>query len=1148
MFSKISTRRMLACLLVVAMLSCTLLAGCTPTQGGDNPATTTTAVTTTVGDGDTVTTEQGDGVTTDTQDGDNTTTDGNGTTADKGGNNTTADKGGNNTTADKGGNGTTADKGGNNTTTNNKGGNNTTTNNKGGNNTTTNNKGGSTTTVNKPVNNVTTKPVITTVQQGDVTSITTASVSLEYKPNINVAASQQMTITSLQTDSRHDPVGIDYTAPEFSWILESSRRGAKQTYYRVGVASSRDNIVAGNFDVWDSGKVQSADTTITYGAVNGTGGKKAATLKARTRYYWTVYAWNENSVENRSSQIGMFETALFGDFGSANQWIMVQGTNDLWGSSLFRRQFTLSQPLKNVKQARLYSTAAGNQVMYMNGKKVSDDYFAPGFSKYTTQLYYQTYDVTEFLLSGDNTVGAEVGMGWYNAGAVGCNYGTNIALKAKLIVTYNDGTEQVIDTDGKWQGTREGHTTENQFYKGQTIDGNEYIQGWCENNCTSSKWKTVHAVTSFNTLHGAIADVFVAENMEPVRCIQTMKPSEAEKKSSRATLYRFNQNVVGTVRVKAKAKAGVVMTLKYGEYLTEWQSGNWDEGSLTGTEYLGHNGIDQYTFRGDEEGETVTFDLVYHGFQFVLLENASTGTLRSEKIEILSIEALVLSSDMDVTYSLETSNSKINQYIKNVLWSLRGNFVSTLTDCPTREKNTWTGDAQIFAAASSYYADTYNHYRNLEEVIRHSQSSDGVVQETMPGFGGGGTTANAPAGWSDAVVIIPWEMYNQFGDVQIIKDNYDAMKKWVDYVAKYKVNQSTYKQPYFIKDMTDVRVDGTYGDWLLTGGTGSYYEMSSSNNQTLTTRVISLAEIGTAYAAYSSSCLSKMAAAIGKTADAQYYDGLYKRFAAAWRKNFVAEDGYTCTSAGTTTLDKNGNPVSYTAGQGWYTSYAMGIMFDLYETEELKQKAAQKLANLLKSNEYAQQIGFIGMNLIYPALSWNGQFDTAMKMMEREELPSLLYMVTQGATTIWETYRGEDYSYNHYVFGAPSRWLFTDVLGISHGYESGNVGYTHFNLQPTYASYSGATVTNVKGSYTARTGTIKAEWNVSSDRKTFTYNCTVPANTTATLALPVSSASATITEGGKAANSATGVKYVKTENGRAYYELQSGTYNFVVKN
>jgi alpha-L-rhamnosidase len=292
-----------------------------------------------------------------------------------------------------------------------------------------------------------------------------------------------------------------------------------------------------------------------------------------------------------------------------------------------------------------------------------------------------------------------------------------------------------------------------------------------------------------------------------------------------------------------------------------------------------------------------------------------------------------------------------------------------------------------------------------------------------------------------------------------------------------------------------------------------------------------------------------MAAAIGKTDDAAYYDGLYKRYAAAWRKNFVAADGYTCTSAGTTTLDKNGKPVSYTAGQGWYTSYAMGIMFDLFETEALKKKAAEKLATLLKGDGYAQRIGFIGMNLIYPALGWNGQFDTAMKMMERQEAPSLLYsIVTHGATTIWETYHGEWYSRNHYVFGAPCRWLFTDTLGITHGYDTDNAGYTHFNLTPTYASYSEATVTSAKGSYKAPTGTIKSEWSLSKDRKTFTYKCTVPANTTATLALPVSSANAAITEGGKAANSATGVKYVKTENGRAYYELQSGSYEFVVKN
>ena len=1007
---------------------------------------------------------------------------------------------------------------------------------------------GTATTVTDANGNVVTTTTVrgqTSKTNGGGTAATTKPVD-NYTPTITVPKGEEIGIVKLQTDYRNNPLGIDDTTPQLSWTIDSTRRGEKQTGYRVGVSSTRENAAKGNFDVWDSGYVQSADTSVVYGSVTGKNGKKAAALKARTQYYWTVYAWNKNKVENRSTEIATFEIALLGNFGSSNKWIVAKETES--GSKkaketagrLFRKQFALSQSKTNVVKARLYSTAAGNQIMYMNGKRVSDDYFAPGKSQYTTMLYYQTYDVTDLLLNGDNTVGAEVGQGWYNAGTVASNYGSTVALKAKLIVTYKDGTEQVIDTDSSWQGTLHGATQSNRFYDGQVVDGREYIAGWCENGNKSSKFTAVSAIDSVVTNYGAIGKTFVAENMEPVRNILTKNPTSATKKSNRAYLYTFDQNVVGTLRITAKASAGTKITIRYCEFLTN--------GSITGGEYDGHNGQDTYIFRGDAGGETVTFDLVYHGFQYILISGLT------EQIELKNIEALVLSSDMEETGMLETSNSKINRYVQNVLWSVRGNFVSTLTDCPTREKNTWTGDAQIFAAASSYFSNVFNHYRNFQLMTRHSQYKNGAIPEIVPdGATNNHTTASAsqyaPAGWSDSVVIIPWEMYNQFGDTSIITENYDAMKNWINYILTCKINQAGAEVPYYVKDATDLRLDGTYGDWLHINGPASYYQKRTANATDLSAVPVSYAEVGTAYTAYCCLILSEMASAIGKTSDATYYKQLHERFAKAWRKNFVAADGYTCLSGGTSVYDSTTKTyTAYKPGEGWYTSYALGIYFDLFETEELKKKAAEKLASLLKDKNYAQNIGFMGMNTIYPALSWNGQFDAAMKMMEKETLPSLLYMVNQGATTIWETYEGTTYSRNHYVFGAPCRWLFTDVLGISHNYDADNAGYQHFDLQPHYASYSDTSVTSCKGSYTSRAGTIKSEWKLSSDRKTFTYKCTVPANTSATLSLPVEKANATITEGGKDASKAEGVKFIEVKDGRAYYEITSGVYEFVVKN
>ncbi len=1099
-------------------------------------------------------------------------------------------------------------------------------------------------------------------------------------------------IMKLQTDYRYNPLGIDYKEPEFNWVMESTKRGEKQTAYRIGVATTYNKAVNGEFDIWDSGKITTDETHAYYGRTIGEGGVEAAELLPKTEYFWTVSSWNADGKEIPSAEIASFETALFGNFGADNKWIEAgemyyksegtvevtltptaskfgvnifvgedgsrymwqfelrdegvhinphyadangwkitstytsgiskdissiitegaaaigkqiklsvyfgdngklqtyvndkfafeydaQGTNRYMGrvyahasggetgnidnvrfidtdgnvilegvsdttlaAPLFRKQFTLSQSLSNVAKARLYSTAAGNQIMYMNGQRASDDYMAPGKSKYTEVLYYQTYDVTDKLLDGDNTIGAEVGHGWYNAGAVATNYGTNVALKAKLIITYNDGSEQIIDTDSTWLGTKNGRTTTDKYYIGQYVDARNIIDGWCENDNESLKWAAVKATDTFKSDSGyTMASRFVAENMEPVRNTEIWHPTSVTNPEENTYIYKFDQNIVGTSRITAKAPAGTEIVIKYCEFLTG--------GKITGTEYLSHNGTDRYIFRGDENGETVEFDLVYHGFQYLQIEGLS------EPLDFECVEGLVLTSDMDRTGYLETSNDKLNRYIENVLWSIKGNFVSTLTDCPTREKNTWTGDAQIFAAVASYYSNVYNHYRNFQDMTRHTQFLDGAIPELIPDMSSNkspdGNATKTPSGWSDCIIVIPWEMYNQYGDITIIKDNYDAMKKWIDFVLTKKIyadDNGTVvdkEAPSYIVDGKYVRIDGNYGDHLAhyNNMTGVGYKDMEYKANTVVWRETSYAEVGTAFTAYSCMILAEMAEEIGETEDAAYYRELHGKFAKAWRTNFVKEDGITCKSAGTSDADGN-----YTDGEGSQTSYAFGLFFDLYENEEKKRAAAEKLSERIAEEGYIQTVGFLGMNIIYPALGSNGQFDTAMRMMENESYPSLLNMVNNGATSIWETYGGGTMSRNHYVFGAPARWLYTDILGISHQYVSGNEGFRHFELRPHYASYEDTSVTWAKGSYDSISGLIESEWKLSEDRSTFTYKCTVPANTSATLSLPVENINAYITEGGIDINDAEGIEYIKTEDGRKYYEITSGVYEFVVHN
>lgn len=940
-----------------------------------------------------------------------------------------------------------------------------------------------------------------------------------------------MKIIRLQTDHRDLAFGIDERNPALGWMYDGDKRYEKQTAYRVTVATTEDGAQNGTDLAWDTDWVTGDDTLVVY---------DGEPLRPRTAYYWTVRAKDQDGVELQSS-VATFETALFGEFGDQNYWITLdrdfieENVEGALAAPVFRRQFTLTKPLAQVTRARLYSTAAGSQNMYLNGTRASDDFFAPGKSKYSRILFYQTYDVLPLLKDGDNTLGAEVGHGWFNAGAVVANYGPNVALKAKLIITYADGTEQVIDTDKEWLACGDFRTTLDKFYVGHYIDGRKYADDWCQNDTKFSKFGGVRTFKDDLPFRfGTVGNEFVAERMTPVRHTMTLTPTSMTEPKDGVFLYHFDQNIAGTSRIIATAPAGCEMVVKYGEYLN-------DEGILTGQEYLGHNGSDRYIFRGDEQ-ETVTFDLTYHGFEYLQIEGIPEAPALDQ------VEGWVLTSDIETTGEMETSHPLINRYLQNILWSLRGNFISTLTDCPTREKNSWTGDAQIFAAVASYVGGVYNHYRNFQDMTRDSQFVNGGLGEIVPEIPyppmPDATVIPNPVGWCDSIVIVPWELYNQFGDKQILTENYDAMTRFFAFVRDYKIEKADKYVPFYLKDATDVRTDGKYGDWLhlpAYGNPNGYHDPKLGRN------VISFPEIGTAYAGYMAWILSKTAAVLGKEEDAALYADYHRRYAKAWRVNFVADDGYTCTSAGNTTEDENGAR-TYHDGDGWPTSYAFGLCYDLYENDDQKRNAAQNLARAMERLDYHQNVGFLGMNILYPALSRNGQFDTAMRMMETETYPSLLYSVTEGATTIWETYQKIDYSRNHYVFSAPGRWLFADVLGITHDYDPQNAGYRHFILQPQYSDNADSKVTWVKGHYRSENGLIKAAWHLSDDRKTFTYTCTVPANTSATLKLPIRRADAVITENGADAAAAQGVTVLGRTADRACYELQSGTYTFTVQN
>lgn len=811
-----------------------------------------------------------------------------------------------------------------------------------------------------------------------------------------------------------------------------------------------------------------------------------------------VYSYSDTG-RNVMQRFGTPECRIAGsEQGALNAWtlydadgntLFVKTDTPPYAAILFRKGFSTEEG-KTLYRARLYVTAAGTHEMYLNGKRCSDDYLAPGKSEFNQVLYYQTYDVKDQILSGENTLACRLGMGWYNGGPIGSNYGTNIGLKAKLILSYTDGTEQIIDSDNSWRATVNGPVTQNYFYLGEIIDGRKNIDGWNENGLDETGWDPCSATETI----GKIQNNLVGENTEPIRVIRTAHPIAVTNPAENVYVYKFPANMSATLSVKASAPSGTSIKFRYAEMLDS--RGFADVTPFIVKEAMGdQNGEDEYIFAGDENGEEFTFSLVYHGFQYVEISGLS------EPLPFGDITALLLSTDSARSGSFSSSNMLLNRFYENTIRSQESNFVGAITDCPTREKNNWTGDAQGFAYAATYNFNTANIYRSFQEMTRHTQGTSGIIPEVIPLIYRPEKTVKAPSGWSDTVILIPWQLYFQYGDESFLTDSYDEMKKWADFL----INSC--------KDYDYVRQVGWYGDNV------SYdrYMMDSKFYP----------EIGTAYSAYSIGILSKICGILGKTEDEAYYKAESENFAAAWRENFLEEDGFTCK-----TKDQ--------------TAYAMGIYYNLYESEEKRQKAADALDKLIHSPERdgipkdAQTVGFIGYPILYYTLSQHGHTDTAFTLLERTDNPSILYPVTLGATTTWERYK-KICSLNHFFPGCVTSWFYTDILGITHDYETENVGYRHFILQPTY----GGSLTWAKGSYDSASGIIESAWTLADDG-TFTFDCTIPANTSATVKLPAN-ASSIVSEGGELIGDGNdSIRPLGYVDGRMCFEVTSGEYHFTV--
>lgn len=704
-----------------------------------------------------------------------------------------------------------------------------------------------------------------------------------------------------------------------------------------------------------------------------------------------------------------------------------------------RCEFVLLRP---ISRARLYITALGVYEAYINGRVVGDQILAPGWTSYHHRLLYQTFDVTDFLRVGRNALGAILGDGWYR-GRLGFGggrrniYGTRLALLAQLEVVSEDGMVEVIGTDESWRAAT-GPILSSDLYDGEVYDARLELGNWTEPGYDDRSWRPVRALLDvpFSILEAPLGP--------PVRRIEVRNPV-AFSVSPERIIVDFGQNLVGRVRLRVRGQRGQVITLRHAEVL--------EGGELCTRTLRTAQATDVYILRGDGE-ETWEPRFTLHGFRYVEIRGWP-GEFQSDHVQ-----AVVCHSDLERTGWFSCSDALVNRLYENVVWSMRGNFVSVPTDCPQRDERLgWTGDIALFSRAAVFLYDVSGFLLSwLRDLALEQKERGGLVPLVVPNVLK--TPPIAAAAWGDAAVIVPWVLYECSGDVEILARQFESMKGWVDAISEMVGERKLWQSGF------------QFGDWL---------DPSAPFDKPWEARTDPYL-IATAYFAHSAAIVSQVASILGREEDAKKYGDL----AAAIQEEFLKE--YVTPS---------GRLVSDTQ-----TAYALAIHFGLLREPEKRKRAGERLLELVRDREYRIGTGFVGTPIICHALCEVGLEDAAYKLFLQKECPSWLYPVTMGATTVWERWDslrpdgtvnpGEMTSFNHYAFGAVIDWLHRFVGGVI----PLEPGYRRVCIRPVPRAY----FQWVSLRYCTPYGVLESRWLLKEG--TFVVEVTVPPNARALVMLP----------------------------------------------
>ncbi|MBO9592122.1 MAG: family 78 glycoside hydrolase catalytic domain [Niabella sp.] len=828
-------------------------------------------------------------------------------------------------------------------------------------------------------------------------------------------------VTNLRCEHLVNPMGIDNTKPRFSWTIDDPQAGAAQTSYRIVVSGESGE------EVWNSGIIRTADNLVTY---------KGKALEPFTRYSWKVLLTGTNNRSYDEPPAAFFETGMLQQQHWKGGWISDGNDIRLKPAPCFRKSFILK---KTVRSARVYIAAAGLYELSLNASPVGDHRLDPMYTRFDRRNLYVTYDVSKVLQPGENVIGVLLGNGWYNHQSTAVWYFDKAPWRNRpafcldLRITYTDGSIETITTDRSWKTTLS-PVIFNSIYTAEHYDARMEIPGWNKPGFNDSKWAA--AVD-----RAAPAPLITAQVLHPVRDVVTINPVAVKKFSDTNYVFNLGRNISGVSEIRVSGAAGTVVRLIHAERIHP--SGHTDLSNIDvhyrPTDDSDPFQTDIFILKGSGT-ETFKPRFNYKGFQYVEVVSSKPVQLGKS-----SLQGYFMHSDVPQAGTIETGNALINK-----IWQATNNaYLSNLfgypTDCPQREKNGWTGDAIIALETGLYNFDGITVYEKWLADHRDEQQPNGVLPAIIPTSGWGYQWANGPD-WTSTIAIIPWTLYQFYGDPKPLADNYENIKRYVDHIAEL------------------------YPTGLTTWGLGDWVPVKSKSPVELTSSLYYYKDV---------IILAKAAALFNRREAAGYYAALAEKIKKA------INDKYLNTTTGI-------------YGSGLQTELSAPVYWGVVP-DNMKARVVANLAKRVQADGVQLDVGILGAKAVLNVLSENGYADLAYQLATRRTYPSWGWWIENGATTLYENWKVDaerDASLNHIMFGDIGAWFYKGLGGIFP--DPDQPGFRNILLRPNFVTG----LPTFKATYNGPLGTIRSSWQRKG--KQLRYTCRIPANSTATFFMPAS--------------------------------------------